>query len=100
ISASAHMTHMAQTSAPTARPIEGAIYADVRDGREFVLAGLRSKGRVCLIHEDDGGGRVAVDYLPMEDFAAGYTYLRCNHEDYCCDEHGHHARPHSGCLFR
>lgn len=94
------MTDMTQSPAPATRPIEGAIYVDLTDGREFTLAGLRSKGRVCLIHEDSDGGRVAVDYLSLEDFTAGYAYLRCNHEDYCCDEHGHHARPHDGCLLR
>ncbi|XKH58440.1 hypothetical protein LG293_17620 (plasmid) [Citricoccus nitrophenolicus] len=85
---------------PTTPLIIGATYTQVSTGLPFELAGLRSKQRVCMIHDQDGPNREVIDYLPVADLREQFRYVSCDHEDACCDFHGTHTSPHMGCLFR
>lgn len=78
----------------------GAVYIETATGREFVLAALRSRKRVCMIHDRSGTERCVLDYLEVQELADRFTFDRCNHEDYCCSRHRIHVQPHLGCLFR
>lgn len=78
----------------------GASYRCKTTGTVFVLEGLRSKRRVCLIHDAKGPNRETRDYVPVDDLESGYEYVGCDHTDRCCPSHGHHAMPHRGCMMR
>jgi hypothetical protein len=55
-------------------------------GKTWILAGLRFKRRVCLLHDADGPGR--------------YDFAGCDHVNYCCSRVRIHVSPHLGCLMR
>ncbi|MFT4470521.1 hypothetical protein ACMX2H_11510 [Arthrobacter sulfonylureivorans] len=78
----------------------GASYRCKSTGTVFVLEGLRSKRRVCLIHDAKGQNREVRDYVPVDDLEAGYEYVGCDHVDHCCTRHRVHVSPHRGCMMR
>ncbi|MCC3299395.1 hypothetical protein [Arthrobacter caoxuetaonis] len=85
------------TSAPA--PHIGAVYAENATGDEYTLSGLRSRGQVFLAENSTGSGRI-IDRLPLEELAGRFTFVRCNHDDFCCTAHRTHTSPHRGCLLR
>lgn len=90
----------ASTTPRIINPSTGSIYSQNSTGREFEVAGHRSKGRVCLIHDANGEAREVLDFLPVLELEEQFTFVRCNHDDFCCSNHNTHAQPHSGCLLR
>jgi len=88
------------TDKPTFLTVVGGSYIDRETGKTFILEGLRSKQRVCLIHDARGPGRDVRDYTPIEDLKAGYDFGGCDHENSCCSHHRIHVSPHRGCLMR
>lgn len=77
----------------------GAVYAERTTGAEFTLVGLRSHGQVVLAENASGSGQI-IDMLPLQELAGRFTFVRCNHDDFCCTAHRTHTSPHRGCLLR
>jgi hypothetical protein len=69
-------------------------------GKTWILAGLRFKRRVCLLHDADGPGREVRDYTPADGLEDDYDFAGCDHVNYCCSHHRIHVSPHLGCLMR
>lgn len=90
----------APTTPRIVNPSTGALYRQNSTGREFEVAGHRSKGRVCLIHDAEGDDREVLDYLPVLELEEKFAFLKCNHTDFCCSNHNTHSQPHRGCLLR
>lgn len=94
------MTTPTPQSTPGARPGVGNSYREIATGLIFIVGGLRSKARCCLLHDANGPGRQVRDYVTLEELANGFEFLGCNHEDACCSTHDTHTTPHMGCILR
>lgn len=80
--------------------IHGAQYREKATGRLFILDGLRSRRRVCMIHDANGPGREVQDYLELPDVAERFEYVGCDHTAHCCTKHRVHVSPHRRCMLR
>lgn len=87
-------------STPGRRPNLSDSYRCLETGLVFIVGGRRSKARSCLLHDANGPGREVRDYVTLEELAAGYEFIGCDHQSACCETHGTHTTPHMGCLFR
>lgn len=95
------MKGMNSTDSTESMPvIAGATYREKATGLPWELAGLRSKCRVCMIHDAGGPNRKVLDYLPVDQLGELFAHESCDHDQHCCTLHGTHSMPHRGCLLR
>lgn len=38
--------------------------------------------------------------VTIPELLAGYSWVGCNHHDFCCSTHDEHTMPHRGCIMR
>lgn len=85
------------TSRP--QPHIGAVYREAATGIEYTLSGLRSHRQVFLAENPFGNGRI-IDRIALDELTERFTFVRCDHENFCCTEHRVHTAPHRGCMMR
>lgn len=76
----------------------GHIYKDKADGSLWVLSGLRS-GRTVILDSVTVDGEFQ-DRVSLDTLADHFEHAGCDHENFCCIQHGNHVALHRGCMMR